>query len=180
MIFALRSMEEHRYFLPSNFCTSLSSLDTPKPRTPLTDSTGNAHYHTVASENIYSDQKGLEPRPPPNFLLPTLPSQPAHPIHRTSLEARKSHLRNQRVYRGSKVNPIAESEHYQAYRSRQVKGNDEDQKWPDDLEELFLEGWLFILMSSHFDIDYLQLCVCCQTWEGASSRSMANLMVEMS
>jgi len=115
-------------------------LDTPRPRLPLTDSTGNAQYHTVATTNIYNDQKGIQPRPPPNFLLPTLPSQPARPPHRTSLEARRSHIRSQRTQRGSKPNPIVESEHYQAYRSRQVKGNDGDQKWPDDLEDLFLEG----------------------------------------
>jgi hypothetical protein len=133
-------MEEHCYVLPSNVYPSLNSLDTTRLRLPLTDSTGNTQYRTVATANIYSDQKGLQPRPPPNFLLPTLLSQPARPPHRTSLEARRSHTRSQRTHRGSRRNPIVESEHYQAYRSRQVKGDDGDQKWPDDLEDLFLEG----------------------------------------
>jgi hypothetical protein len=140
LLSVVSSMEEHRYVLPSNFYPSLNSLDTLRPRLPLTDSTGNAQYHTVATENIYVDQKGLQPRPPPNVLLPTLPSQPARLPHRTSLEARRSHIRSQRTHRGSRPNPIVESKHYRAYRSRQVKGND-DQKWPDDLEDLFIEGW---------------------------------------
>lgn len=137
-------MEEQRYVLPSNVYPSLNSLDTPRPRLPLIDSAANAKYHTVATETIYSDQKGLQPqpppKPPPNFLLPTLPSQPARPPHRTSLEARRSHIRSQRAHRGSRPNPIVESEQYQAYRSRQITDKD-DKKWPDDLEELFLEGW---------------------------------------
>jgi len=140
-------MDEHRYVLPSSVYPSLNSSDIPRSRLPLTESTGNAHYHTVASANIYSNRKGLQPRPPPNFLLPTLPSQPARPPHQTSLEARKSQIRSQRTYRGSKVNLIAESEPYQAYRSRQIKGDDEEQKWPDDLEELFLEGWSLLVSS---------------------------------
>jgi transcriptional enhancer factor len=153
-------MEGHRYVLQPNVYPSLNSLDTPRPRLPLTDSTGNAQYQTVASANIYSDQKGLQPPPPPNFLLPTLPSQPARPSHRTPLEARKSHKRSQRAYRGSKTNPIAQSEQYQAYRSRQERGNDDDQKWPDDLEELFLEGWLPVLVLSHTHTDKLSaLCL---------------------
>src|SRR5277367_6633076 len=136
MLSAFSSMEEYRYVLPSNIYQQ-TSLDTPRPRLPLTNSTGNAKYHTVA---IYGDQKGLQPRPPPNFLLPTLPSQPAcHHPQRTALEARRSNIRNQRAHRRSIPNPIIESEQYQAYRSRQVKGDDDsDQKWPEDLEELFL------------------------------------------
>jgi transcriptional enhancer factor len=155
-------MEGHRYILQPNVYPSLNTLDTPRPRFPLTDSTGNAQYQTVASANIYSDQKGLQPPPlpPPNFLLPTLPSQPARPSHRTPLEARKSHKRSQRAYRGSKTNPIAQSEQYQAYRSRQGWDNDDDQKWPDDLEELFLEGWLSVLVPSHTHFDKLSaLCL---------------------
>jgi hypothetical protein len=146
-------MEEHCYILPSNVYPPLNSSDTPKPRLPLTDCTGNAQYHTVATANISSDQKGLQPRPPPNFLLPTLQSQPARPSHRTSLEARRSHIRSQRTHRGSRINLIIESEHYRAYRSRQVKGDDGDQKWPDDLEDLFLEGWLSATLSSHIHTD---------------------------
>lgn len=131
-------MEEHRYVLPSNVYQQIS-LDTPKSRLPLTDSTGNAQYNTVA---IYGDQKGLRPRPPPNFLLPILPSQPAHQhAQRTPLEVRRSNIRNQRTQRISKPNLISGSEQYRAYRSRQVDDDDKDQVWPDDLEELFLEGW---------------------------------------
>ncbi len=133
-------MEEQRYVLPSNVFPSLKPSNTPRPRIPLTDSNGNAQYHTLASGNIYNDQKGLQPRPPPNFLLPTLPSQPAYRPHRTPLAARKSCIRSQRTHRGSKWNLIIESKNYQDYRSRQVKGD--DQIWPDHLEELFLEGRL--------------------------------------
>jgi hypothetical protein len=142
LVSTVSSMEEHSCVLPSTIYPSLNSLDNPKPRLPLTHSTGNAQYHTVATSNIYSDRKGPQPRRQPNSILPTLPSQPARPLYRTSLEARRSHIRSQRAYRGSIQNPILESEHYRAYRSRQVKGDDGDQKWPDDLEDLFLEGWL--------------------------------------
>lgn len=138
----VRSMEEQRFVLPSNVYPSQhSTLDPVRPRLPLTDSTGNAQYHNVATANIYNDQKGLQPRPPPNFTLPTLPSQPARQYpQRSSLEARRSHIRAQKANRSSKANPIIESEHYQLYRCRQVKESGDDKKWPDDLEELFLEG----------------------------------------
>lgn len=135
-------MEEQRYVLLSNVYPSQhTSQDITRPRPPLSDTTGNAQYHTVATAHIYSDQKGLQPRPPPNFSLPTLSSQPARQTsQRSALEARRSHIRTQKAQRGSKPNPIIESEQYQAYRSRQVKGIDGEQKWPEDLEDLFLEG----------------------------------------
>jgi hypothetical protein len=132
------SMEEHRHILPSNF--SSQQLDIPRPRHPLTDSTGNAHYHNVASGSIYGgDQKGHPSRveyQPPTFTLPTLPSQPAS--HSSALAVRRKQIQNQRARRSH--NPIVESEHYQAYRSRQTKDGADDQKWPADLEDLFLEG----------------------------------------
>lgn len=136
-------MEEHRQILPSNF--SSQHLDTSKSRPPLTDSTGNAQYPTVASTSIWADYKGQHHRleyPPPTFTLPTLPSQPATLPLRSSLELRRQHQRTQRELRHR--NPIVESDNYKNYRGRQVKeGNSKDQKWPDDLEELFLDGESF-------------------------------------
>ena len=142
MTASVDSMEEHRFVLPSNiFPLQQTPVDSIKPRLPLTDSTGNTKYHTVATANIYNDQKGLQPRPPPNFALPTLPSQPArYDSHRTPLEARRSNIRARRAHRSSKASFIIESEQYNAYRSRKIKADSDDAKWPDDLEELFLEG----------------------------------------
>jgi hypothetical protein len=177
-------MEEQRYVLPSNvYPSEQSTLGPVRPRLPLSDSTGNAQYHTVATANIYNDHKGLQPRPPPNFTLPTLPSQPARQFpQRSSLEARRSQIRAQKSNRGIASNPIVESENYQLYRSRQVKeGNKDDQKWPDDLEELFLEGELYfftyLLLTR---ADFQQLCWLCRRWADASSLSTASPMAGMS
>ena len=142
-------MEGHHFVLQSDVCPPQhASLGNTRPRLPLANSTGNAKYHNVASANLYNDHKGVTPQPPPNFTLPTLPSQPARQYpQRTALEARRAHIKSQRIQRNSRYNPILESENYQSYRSRQPKLNDDgiddrDQKWPDDLEDLFLEGSL--------------------------------------
>lgn len=140
-------MEGHQFVLPSNICPSQhTSLVNTRQRLPLTDSAGNAQYHNVASMNTYNDRKGTRPQSPPHFIPPTLPSQPARQYpQRTALEARRAHIKDQRTQRNSRYNPILESEHYQSYRSRQPKliddgKDDRDQRWPDDLEDLFLEG----------------------------------------
>lgn len=131
-------MEEHRHIVPSNFSS--------QQRLPLIDSNANAQYHKIDSIDIYGDQKGetghqsrLEYLAPP-FKIPTLHSQPASRHQLSALELRKHQYRTpQRLNRSR--NPIIDSPQYQAYRSRQSsKDGPDEQKWPDDLEDLFLEG----------------------------------------
>lgn len=140
-------MAHDRHILASNYPPQQLLLDSSRPRQPLTDSAGNAQYHTLASSGggLYHDHKGMQSGvdlAPPRFSLPILPSQPAQPPLPTALELRRSHTRNQRARRSR--NPIVESSHYQAYRARQVKDTADDQKWPGDLEDSFLDGMLSV------------------------------------
>lgn len=64
-----------------------------------------------------------------------------------TLQQRKLHFRIQREQKHSKQsrNPIVNSIQYQAYRERATReGNPDDQKWPDILEDAFLDGMPFI------------------------------------
>jgi hypothetical protein len=148
-------MAHDRLILPSDYPSQdlSQSLDI-KPRQPLLDSTGNAQYHTLASSNIYHGHKGLQPRlehPPPKFTLPCLPSQPApRTLGMTrDLHQRRSSTRNHRSVRSAARcrNPIAQSPQYRAYRERQPKNSADDQKWPNDLEDAFLDGMQSLLES---------------------------------
>jgi hypothetical protein len=113
-----------------------------RPRLPLTTSTGNIQFSNSSAPSAYDGRKETRPLPPPNFTLPTLPSQPAREFPlRTPLEARRAYVRSQRLSRLSKVRPILECEAYKAYRARQpTKDSGKNQIWPDELEDLFLEG----------------------------------------
>ena len=129
-------MEGHQQYIPLNYASQQLSLDTSKPRYPLADSAGNAQGPPL--DNIYNDRKGAL-NYTPRFSLPILQSQQAQrPPNQTPLEFRKSQTRSHRFHRSR--NPIVESENYQNYRSRQTRDNVKDMKWPDDLEDLFLDG----------------------------------------
>ncbi|KAI9744477.1 MAG: hypothetical protein M1818_002006 [Claussenomyces sp. TS43310] len=132
-------MEHRRHILPSNYPPQ-GSLDSHRQRQPLTDATGNAQYQNLDSTGYYHDQKGPPPRMEHGhhrFSLPTLPSQPHQPLA-TALELRRAQTRRNRATRSR--NPIVESPQYQLYRDRQIKNDDGDQKWSQELEEAFLDA----------------------------------------
>ncbi len=69
---------------------------------------------------------------------PVVPTQALGSSYAMSLQHQRSrqHMAQRRRKRG--INPICLSPQYQNYRNRQQ--NKEDQKWPDSLEEPFLDG----------------------------------------
>ncbi|CAG8982204.1 hypothetical protein HYALB_00003640 [Hymenoscyphus albidus] len=75
---------------------------------------------------------------------PTVPSLPPHQSLGQTCEQRRERTRRRRQ-RKYQRNPIVESEHYQAYRARQVRdGHKQDAKWPHQLEMAFLDALLYI------------------------------------
>lgn len=71
---------------------------------------------------------------------PTVPSLPPNSSLAQTWEQRRERHRRRRQRRYQR-NPIVESQHYQAYRARQVRdGNNKDAKWPHQLEMAFLDG----------------------------------------
>lgn len=143
-------MEHSRHTLPSSTESHDISLESSnlRIRRPLSSSAGNAQLYTLASGNHHRD-KGGQPRYHEDghmYPLMTLPSQPSHPPRASAgftLHQRKQHLRNLREQKQMKQirNPIVDSPQYQAYRERATReGNPDDQKWPDVLEEAFLDG----------------------------------------
>jgi transcriptional enhancer factor len=132
-------MEHQRHILPSNYTPQ--SSQSQRSREPLSDSSGNVQYNTLASTSFYHDSKGTYPgvdHGPTRFTLPTLPSQPVQRPLATALELRRAQTRRNRLTRST--NPIVESHQYQSYRARQVKNTDDDQKWSPELEASFLDG----------------------------------------
>lgn len=141
-------MDHRRHILPSDYTHQLP-LDNPsglsRARQPLSDSAGNAQHHILASVGLYHDSKGHQPRAErPMYSIPTVPSQPHHPPVGQSVGLRRQNTRRQRQLRFNR-NPIVESSQYQAYRSRQNReGNDDDKKWPEVLEDAFLDALMYL------------------------------------
>lgn len=141
-------MDHRRHILPSDYTLQLP-LDSPsglsRARQPLSDSAGNTQPHMLASVGLYHDSKGHQPRAErPMYSIPTLPSQPHRQSVGQTLEYRRQNTRRQRQLRFNR-NPIVESSQYQAYRSRHNReGSDEDKKWPEVLEDAFLDGKPFL------------------------------------
>lgn len=132
-------MEPPRHILPSNYSSQVPS-SIHRPRQPLGESSGNAQPYTLASSGPYHDQNiSIYEHGAPKFSLPTLPSQQGHPHLGGQLGMRRDHVRRQREQRRAR-NPIADSPQYQAYRARQLKDTDGEQKWSAELEEAFLDG----------------------------------------
>ncbi|KAK0123119.1 hypothetical protein ONS96_010124 [Cadophora gregata f. sp. sojae] len=78
------------------------------------------------------------------YSIPTLPSQPHHQAVGQTVGLRRQNTRRQRQLRFNR-NPIVESSQYQAYRSRQNReGNDDDKKWPEVLEDAFLDALMYL------------------------------------
>lgn len=147
------------HILPSNVPSAQSLAPHHNiPRTvrqPLSDSNGNSHYHNLASTTYY-DLKPIQTRPEHaqhRPSLPIVPSQPARPIAANTLELRRNHTRRLRQAR-SVHNPIRESQQYQNYRSRVTRDGPEDSKWPEDLENDFLDGESVVCWPSVANLTY--------------------------
>jgi transcriptional enhancer factor len=144
-------MALERHILPSSYPSHPPPhLEILRLRQPLQDSAGNAqHNHMLASSNSFNGHKGIQPRIEQNsnlrFSLPTLPSQRDPQSVSSQLERRRASNRAVRSMRTGHRNPIIDSPQYQAYRDRQPKSSQKDQKWPDDLEEAFLDGMCSML-----------------------------------
>ncbi|KAK0734347.1 hypothetical protein B0T26DRAFT_66251 [Lasiosphaeria miniovina] len=115
-------------------------------RQPLQESTGNVqHSHLSYAQQLELLSSGISPSIPTPPILPTQPlgSTYGPPVytrlqqrHQLQLEGRK---------RRSSINPIWLSPEFQAYRKRQADKDDKsDQKWPDVLEDAFLDALLLI------------------------------------
>lgn len=145
----------------------LDESDFSRHRQPLADSAGNAQIqlHAGVSSNHYHDGKANQTRierhicrrcgkernsEDPHALnidgcrcmysIPTLPSQPMRLASGSALARRHQSQHKQRRDRLI-MNPIMDSPQYIAYRDRQTRDRDaDDQKWPQVLENAFLEG----------------------------------------
>ena len=136
---------DQHHILPSNY-PSRHALDESdghsRSRQPLTDSAGNTQLYVLDGLSTYNDSKLRTHRYP----VPTLPYQPkrqSHHAHRpskTAAQLRREDIRQQKHYRHIR-NPIIDQPQYKAYRQRQAQeGKQDDKKWPDVLEDAFLDG----------------------------------------
>ncbi|ESZ97337.1 hypothetical protein SBOR_2267 [Sclerotinia borealis F-4128] len=144
-------MEDPRNILPPGYPSQQlldESSGLSRLKEPLSDSTGNAQLHELASVNIYHDSKRHPMRGQERsmYSMPTLPSQPLRPPAGNTLELRKRQNRQQRFNRHSNRNPIVDSPQYQAYRARANRDGNPvgDSKWPEVLENAFLDALLAI------------------------------------
>ncbi len=135
-------MELHQPIPQASYPSRHNLLDNSsglaKARQPLSDSVGNAQLNTLASVGSYHDVKGLLPRERSMYSIPMLPSQPSRQSIASTLEHRR-HPHRQRTHR-QKYMAIAELEVYKRYREKIGRESSEEAKWPDELEEPFLDG----------------------------------------
>jgi transcriptional enhancer factor len=132
-----------------NSRNSSSSSDS-HPRQPLSKATGNIQHSSSLVRSSY-------PQPPSLSIPPTLGSTygtgpaPAYFTRYQQQQQRYQFHRHQQHHgpgRGvqrpqGNINPIWLSTQFQTYRKKQADKDDKsDQKWPDVLEEAFLDGTL--------------------------------------
>jgi transcriptional enhancer factor len=172
-------MAHRRHILPSSYPSHQASQDEisgiPRTREPFSETAGNA----LTAIDLYHDNKALQPGVDrPIYSMPTLPSQPRQPIGST-LDLRRQSTRRRRHLRCSR-NPIVDSPQYQAYRSRQNReGNAEDSKWPEMLENAFLDGTYCSSRHLCSTLTNSQPWAIFQRWEGGNSRTEGSLTVGM-
>lgn len=131
-------MEHTRHTQPASLSSQLP-LD-PRARQPLAHAAGNAQQlkQALALVSLHDDRKTIQLRM--DMANSTVPSQPSRHSLANTLELRRYHTRKQKTFRFAH-HPIQNSSQYRAYRERQQhEGNLEDQKWPDVLEDAFLNG----------------------------------------
>ena len=133
---------EPRPILPSYPSPQLEDSSTSHTRLPLSEAAGNSQIPDLASSSHNHESK-YHPRVDISRFLPTVPSQRDNQTHRRTLSQRRQAFRtkqSQRFLPGGR-NPILESPQYRAYRERQTRdGADADAKWPEELENAFLDG----------------------------------------
>lgn len=123
-------------------------------RQPLMESTGNAQHNNmrvmVRSSSYYQRAESVYSIPP---SISTPPFFPGHPLGFNYGIPQYSRLQQQHPgHAQGGMNPLWLSPQFQAYRKRQGEKDDKSgQKWPDMLEEAFLDGMslLVSLMSCH-------------------------------
>ncbi|KAK3393771.1 hypothetical protein B0H63DRAFT_407062 [Podospora didyma] len=138
----IQELETDPGLLPVRLCQGPSSS-----RQALSESTGNIQHSHIPH---HYDQLGLlTSRLPPSIPTPPiLPTQSLGSVHGsqgfTRLQQRHQiQLHGRRRRNG--INPIWLSQEFQAYRKRQTDKDDKsDQKWPDVLEDAFLDALLLI------------------------------------
>lgn len=117
-----------------------------RARHPLTDAAGNAQLQALATIGLpHHDNKAVQPqlnRPMYSIPIGMVPSQPQRQRLGNTLELRRQTSRRLKQNRfANSRNPIAKSPQYRAYRDRQSReGDTDDQKWPEVLEDAFLNG----------------------------------------
>ena len=131
-------MDHSRHIQPSSHLSQQPLDDSTalsKARQPLSHAAGNSQQpkQTLTLVGLHDDSKAIQLRVDmPNF---TVPSQPSRKSLANTLK-----LRRQRQLRYA-LNLIQKSPQYRAYRARQHRdGNADDQKWPNVLEDAFLNG----------------------------------------
>jgi len=143
--YASGSPIDQHHILPSNYPSrhALAVSDGHlRNRQPLTVSAGNSQLQILAGISTYNGSK-LRSHPRPV----TTQSRYAHRSAKNAAQLRREELRHLKHVRQTK-NPISDQPQYRAYRQRQAQeGKREDQKWPDVLEESFLDGKLTSLHS---------------------------------
>lgn len=126
------------------------SLSSRVARQPLQESTGNAQHNNIfaalrspyaprldALSSLSSAMPAAIPTPP------VVPTQALGSSYAMSLQHQRNRHHLAPRQKKQRINPICQSIQYQNYRNRQQ--NKEDQKWPNALEEPFLDGeYLFL------------------------------------
>jgi len=142
-------MNHRPHVLPSNYQSPQPSLENHSGSSrilqPLSDAAGNSQFPAVASVSHYDDAKSAHVQDMPGYNVPAVPVQPPlrQPRVGSNLDLRRQSVRKQRNERYvSNRNPIYDSPQYLSYRQRQTRegSSDVDQKWPDVLEDAFLDG----------------------------------------
>lgn len=148
-------MQSDKHISPSEYYKPEDSPQPQRLRQPLQSLEGNAQP-LLAIQDYHGykvSQSGLDMQQYSN--PPTVPSQPHHEADLTKRfdyhhRHRERHRHDHKRARGPQKldrNPIADSKQYQAYRNRNApvkksakKGEVSDTKWPDVLEDAFLDG----------------------------------------
>jgi len=128
------------------------------PRQPLGESTGNAQRGQLgALRRAYIRRPGPLSSMPPSILTPPIiPTQSLGPTYGPPVPSRlhDRHQSQQQDRRKVDVNPLwLYWQQFQTYRKKQDEKDDKsDQKWPQVLEDAFLDGRLsqFSSSSTHY------------------------------
>ncbi|KAJ9151744.1 Regulatory protein abaA [Pleurostoma richardsiae] len=143
-------LPSQRFSPPPDYPYDQSHHDLSSSRQPLTESDGNGqqqhhHHQNVGPLTLCSQASSLTSASPSLRSIPTPPIVPTQsvgsPYNTTGLRLRRQHSQLQKRSKYG-VNPIYLSPEFKQYRERQADKS--DQKWPDLLEDAFLDALLLI------------------------------------